>query len=294
MKKLIFASVFFYSLTSSFSGLLACSCIYLHTANQIIFGRNHDFINPNSTIIFSPKNLLKSGIPFPGQNIPRWKSKYSSITISAAGVGYANSGMNEKGLAIGHMSLSETVYPEKADRPVISETQWILYMLDMCANTNEVIVEAKKIRIFQTTSSGTHYFVGDSEGNAAIIEFIKGQMVVHTNSDMPYMLLCNDTYEKSMNDIIKFRGLGGDQPVLDRTSVLRDENAVANAMAIGCTKIKQFYERESNDIIQDAFSIHSAMTTPPPNSKYDSETQYTTVFDVTNLKLYFRSKNPPS
>jgi penicillin V acylase-like amidase (Ntn superfamily) len=198
--------------------------------------------------------------------------------------------MNEKGLAIGHMSLSETVYPEKDDKPVISDTQWILYMLDMCANTSEVIEEAKKIRIIQTTSSGTHYFVGDSEGNAAIIEFIKGQMVVHTNSDMPYMLLCNDTYEKSMKDIIKFRGMGGDQPVLDRTSVLRDENAVANAMAIGCTKIKQFYERKSNDIIQDAFSIHSAMTTPPPNSKYDSETQYTTVFDLTNLKLYFRTK----
>ena len=279
MKKIFFTSIFLFGLLAPFSYLFACSCIYLHTSNQIVFGRNHDYINPNSTIIFSPKNLLKSGIPFPGENIPRWQSKYSSITISIIGIGFANSGMNEKGLAIGHMGLSETVYPEKDDRPIISDTQWIIYMLDNCANTNEVIEEAKKIRIIKTASAGNHYFVCDSEGNAAIIEFLKGQMVVHTNKDMPYMVCCNDTYEKSMNDIKKFRGFGGDQLVLERLNRI-DENAVPNVMAIGCTKIKQFYEKESNNIIQDAFNIHTDMSAPYDTSKYSINTQYTTVFDV--------------
>ena len=263
MKKLFFTVVFLYSLLSTFTGLFACSCIFLNTSNR-------------------------SGCESPPEN-PKWKSIYASITVSSAGVGYANSGMNEKGLAIGHMGLGESVYPVKDDRPVISETQWIQYMLDNCANTNEVIEAAKKIRITQTTPCGNHYFVCDSKGNAAIIEFLKGQMVIHTNIDMPYMLLCNDTYEKSMNDIKKFKGLGGDQPVLDRL-VRIDENAVANVMAIGCTKINQFYEKKSDNIIQDAFVIHSAMSAPDDTSQYAIKTQYTTVFDVTNLKLYFRTK----
>jgi penicillin V acylase-like amidase (Ntn superfamily) len=290
MKKLIFTTIFIVLCSSAFTKLFACSSIFLKTSNQMIFGRNHDYYNPNAVIIFNPKNLLKSGIPFPGENIPRWKSKYSSITISAAGVPYANSGMNEKGLAIGHMGLGQTVYPDRDERPVVSDAQWIQYMLDNCANTGEVLELANTIRIIQS-ATGNHYFVCDSSGNTAIIEFLNGEMVVHTNENMPYAVLCNDPYEKSMNDIKKFKGLGGDQPVLDRSSVIRDETAVANAMAIGCTKIKQFYESESIDIIQDAFSIHSAMSTPPPTSEYDGETQYTSVYDISNLKLYFRTKD---
>lgn len=287
MKKLIFTSVFLF-LTSSFTVLFACSCIYLHTSHQTIFGRNHDDGNPNSVIIFNPKNLIKSGVPLPGEIIPRWKSMYSSITVSSPGVGYANSGMNEKGLAIGHMGLGESVYPAKDDRPIITDTQWIQYMLDNCANTNEVIELAKKVRIIQTTTCGNHYFVCDSKGNAAIIEFLKGEMIVHTNQDMPYKLLCNDTYEKSMNDVKKFRGLGGNQPVLDRLDSI-NENSVSKVMAIGCTKINQFYEKESPDIIQDAFDIHTAMSVPESISN-NLKTQYTTVFDVENLKLYFRTR----
>lgn len=290
MKNLIYITIFILIITTSFTRLFACSSIFLKTSNQMIYGRNHDYYNPNAVIIFNPKNLLKSGIHFPAENIPRWKSKYSSITNSAAGVPYANSGMNEKGLAIGHMGLGETVYPAKDDRPVIADTQWIKYMLDICANTSEVLELANTIRIIQS-ATGNHYFVCDSSGNTAIIEFLNGEMVMHTNENMPYAVLCNDPYEKSMNDIKKFRGLGGDQPVLDRSSVIRDENAVANAMAIACTKIIQFYESGSIDIIQDAFSVHSAMTTPPPTSEHDGETQYTSVYDITNLKLYFRTKD---
>lgn len=289
MKKLIFTTVLLLGLSSIFSALFACSCIYLHTSNQIVFGRNHDYYNPNSVIIYNPKNILKRGIPFPGESIPRWTSRYSSITISLTGVGYANSGMNEKGLAIGHMALV-SVYPGKDDRPVIDETQWIQYMLDNCANTNEVIEESKKIRITQkTTGSGTHYFVADPQGRAAIIEFINGQMVVHTNENMPYMALCNDTYEKSMNDIKNYQGFGGNKVIPEKVTAY-DESSPMNVMAIGCTKMNQFYRKESKNIIQDAFDIHYAMS--GPNTIQDGKnvgTQYTTVFDLTNRKLYFRT-----
>jgi penicillin V acylase-like amidase (Ntn superfamily) len=131
------------------------------------------------------------------------------------------------------------------------------------------------------------------EGNVAIIEFLKGQMVVYTNNDMPYMLLCNETYKKSMNDIKQYKGLGGDKNVLDKVSIL-GENAVAEAMAIGCTKINGFYKNGSKNIIQDAFDIHYAMRFPVDTPRYQiCETQYATVFDITNLKLYFRTNLNP-
>jgi len=268
----------------------------LHTSNQIVFGRNHDYSNPYGVIIYNPKNQLKVGVPLPGEHIVGWKAIYSSITISSVGVGFANSGMNEKGLAMGHMGLNESVYPNKDDRPIIVPSQWIQYMLDICANTDEVINEAKKIRITDRRGSGTHYYMCDREGNVAIIEFLKGQMVVHTNKDISYTVLCNDTYEKSMNDIKYYKGLGGDKNVLDRVSIL-NENAIPDVMALGCTKINQFYKKESKNIVQDAFDIHYAMRCPgninAPQFE-NSETQYTTVFDVTNSKLYFRTNLNPT
>jgi penicillin V acylase-like amidase (Ntn superfamily) len=268
-----------------------CSCLSLRSSNQIVFGRNHDYSNPYGVIVFNPKNQLKVGVPLPGEHIVGWKALYSSITISSVGVGFANSGMNEKGLTIGHMGLNECIYPNKDDRPIIVPEQWIQYMLDKCANTNEVILEAKKIRITSKMGSGTHYYICDRDGNIAIIEFLKGQMVVHTNNDMPYTVLCNDTYEKSMNDIKKYKGLGGDKKVLNRVDTL-NENCIADVMAIGCTKINQFYKTGSKDIVQDAFDIHSAMRCPGNANAPQFEnnvTQYTTVFDITNLKLYFRT-----
>ena len=144
MKKNIIVPVFLLIMTSSLTDLYACSSIFLQRENQAVYGRNHDYYNPNSVIIYNPKNLLKIGTPFPGENLAGWESIYSTITISAIGVDFANSGMNEKGLAIGHMALDETIYPEKDDRPTILPQQWIQYMLDKCANTKEVIEEAKK------------------------------------------------------------------------------------------------------------------------------------------------------
>lgn len=273
-----------------------CSCLSLRTSNRIVFGRNHDYYNSYGVIVYNPKNQLKVGVPLPGENIVGWKAIYSSITISSVGVGFANSGMNEKGLAMGHMGLKESVYPNKDERPIILPEQWIQYMLDKCVNTNEVILEAKKIRITDKMGDGEHFFVCDKDGNVAIIEFLKGQMVVYTNKDMPYMLLCNDTYEKSMNDIKKYKGFGGDKKVLNKVDTL-NENCVTDIMAIGCTKINQFYKKNSDNIIQDAFNIHYATSFPGNTNTpqyQNTVTQYTTVFDITNLKLYFRTNLNPT
>ncbi len=285
MRKIFITTVILLILTSSFTDLMACSSIFLQTLNQIIYGRNHDYYNPNSVIIYNPKNLLKLGVPFPGENIAGWKSIYSSITISSISVGYANSGMNEKGLAIGHMGLPETVYPEKDDRPTILPTQWIQYMLDKCANTAEVIEEAKKIRISKRINSGNHYFVCDAKGNVATFEFLNGELIIHTNKDMPYLLLSNDTYEKSMNDIKNYTGFGGNKIIPERA------NYVEEVMAIGCTKMNQFYKKDKKDIVPDAFDMLYCMRAPDSTPQYkEYGTQYSTVFDITNMKLYFRTK----
>ena len=99
------------------------------------------------------------------------------------------------------------------------------------------------------------------------------------------MLLCNDTYEKSMKDIKNYAGLGGNKVVPERA------NEVDEVMAIGCNKISQFYKKDSKNVIQDAFDIQYAMRAPDSTKQYkEYGTQYSTIFDITNMKLYFRTK----
>lgn len=285
MKKSIKTTIIILSfLVSSNSDLLACSCFSLHTSNQTVFGRNQDYYNPGSTIVYNPKGLTKVGLPNDGERSVQWKSLYSSITVSAIGFGLANSGMNEKGLAIGHMALDETEYPEKDDRPVIRSSQWILYMLDICSTTDEVIKEAGKIRISKE-SSRQHYFICDKSGNIAIVEFLKGKMIIYKSNEIPYQILSNDNQAQSMKEIKDFVGFGGNKVIPERAQVT-DE-----LMAIGCTKINQFYQKESHDIIKDAFDILYSIRSPDSTPRYkEYGSQYSLVFDLTNLKLYFRTK----
>jgi penicillin V acylase-like amidase (Ntn superfamily) len=262
----------------------SCSCISLHTRDQIIFGRNQDYFNPNSVIVYNPKNQFKTAMPYDGEKVVQWKSLYSSITVSAIGFGLANSGMNEKGLAIGHMALDETQYPQKDERPVMSSSQWILYMLDVCSNTEEVIKEADKIRI-SNESSKQHYFICDKNGDVAIIEFLKGKMVLYRSNNIPYHILSNDNQAQSMDEIKKFTGFGGDKTIPDRAQVT-DE-----LMTIGCNKLNQFYEKECHDIIKDAFDVLNSIRSPDSTPRFkEYGTQYSLVFDLTNMKLYFRTK----
>ena len=105
-------------------------------------------------------------------------------------------GMNEKGLVIAQMGLFESKFPAKDDRPCLGGLQWIQYQLDNSATLDEVIENNKKIQI-EPDIIPVHYLICDSLGNVGIIEFLNGQIVIHSGENIVFPVLSNETLMKS-------------------------------------------------------------------------------------------------
>lgn len=269
----------------------SCSAIHLISGDTVVFGRNHDVSVSNGLIVYNPRGIFKEGFEFPEENIPKWTSKYASITLNVFGVGFAVCGMNEKGLSIGHLGFAEAKYPQKDDRPVIDQIHFITYMLDNCANTGEVITTADELRISDESITREHYYICDAKGQSAILEPISGEWVIYTNETMPYPILSNDNYEQSIGYLSNYQGFGGQRKVPEKNF------GVEEIMAMGATYFKDYQARNDKDIIHSAFELLDNIgfnKYPPPDSidvPVNYGTQITTVFDLKNLQVHFITKS---
>ena len=64
-----------------------------------------------------------------GPNSVTWTSKYGSLIVCSYGIGSAE-GMNEKGLVTNGLFLTESDYGQPDDRPILSISILVQYILD--------------------------------------------------------------------------------------------------------------------------------------------------------------------
>lgn len=270
-----------------------CSIISLMSGDTVVLGRNHDVTIPNGLLVFNPRNIEKEGFEFPADSIPKWTSKYASITLNVFGVGFAICGMNEKGLAIGHVGFAEAKYPSTEGAPVLDQIHFITYMIDNYASTHEVLEAVNEIRISDESITREHYYICDAKGKTAILEPIEGKWVIFTNETMPYPILSNDNYVQSMNYLKEYQGFGGTKPIPERNF------GVEEIMAMGVTCIQNFQNQKSMHLVKTAFELLNNIgfnKYPPPEDVDVPEnygTHITTVFDLKNLIVYFRTRSFP-
>jgi choloylglycine hydrolase len=184
---------------STFSFILsneACSTFLLKKNNHILLAKSYDWIVEDGLVIVNKRHIAKQAMTF--DNPMEWVSKYGSVIFTQAGRELPLGGMNETGLSIELMWLDETTYPFPDNRFTLNELQWIQYQLDTASSIDEILASDIFLRIEQESKSLIHFFVVDSSGNSAIIEFLSGEMVVHSRNEMSIPVLTNNTYEKSV------------------------------------------------------------------------------------------------
>jgi penicillin V acylase-like amidase (Ntn superfamily) len=126
----------------------------------------------------------------------RWVSKYGSVTVNQYGREMPHGGINERGLAIALAWLVGTEYPAVDQRQAIGELEWIQYQLDNCATVEEVLESDSRVRVEPRGPAPIHYFVADSSGACAVVEYLDGVMVAHTGEVVPVMT--NNPYMESL------------------------------------------------------------------------------------------------
>lgn len=188
------------SLAGSSMESVACTrVVYKGPNNRVLTGRTMDFSVeiPANQWIF-PRGMKRSGEV--GENSIEWVSKYGSLGVSTWDIAIAD-GMNEKGLVANLLWLVESEYPsfsKEGGRKGMAISLWAQYVLDNFATVAEAVEELSKesFAIVSDFIPGTdkfttvHLSISDATGDNAILEYIKGKLVIH--HDPSYTVMTND------------------------------------------------------------------------------------------------------
>ncbi|WP_029038100.1 linear amide C-N hydrolase [Salinimicrobium xinjiangense] len=254
----------------------ACTTFCLQDGEQLVFGRNFDFPVGYGHVLINKRNMRKSAMVRPPEKPFEWTSIYGSISFNQNGREFPYGGINERGLVIEQMALNSSVYPEIDDRFGLTELQWIQYQLDNSASVQEVIASRGHLRISPQSVAGLHFLVADRAGNVATIEFIGGEMVVHSGESLPVTALANDTYEDSMGYLENFSGFGGTREIPVSTAPLDRFVNVAASLT----------EYSGEDPVSYSFDILDRVN-------QGQETHWSIVYDITNSEIHYRTVQNP-
>lgn len=236
---------------------LSCTTFVIHTKNSLVFGRNLDWVSDNGVIVVNKRNVSKTSLVFPPEKATTWTSKYGSVTFNQFGKEFPFGGMNEKGLVV-EIMLVNGEYPSKDDRTAVNELQWVQYQLDNAATIDEVIASDKFIRISKINQI-IHFLICDQVGNTAVIEFDKKGMNVYRGEDLPFPVLENDPYSKSLE---------------------KHEDKFKCRFRTAATMIESFQENPSGSVIDYSFSILD---------KVALDGSWSIVYDIKNMEIHFKT-----
>jgi choloylglycine hydrolase len=263
----------------------SCTTFCLDKGGHLVFGKNFGWIQNDGLVFVNKRGVVKTArSDEKAANPATWTSKYGSVTFNQIGRDLPWGGINETGLVVEILALYEAKFPPPDERPCIGHVQWVQYQLDNCSKVEEVIASDSQVRISKPPQvKGGHYLVCDKTGNCASIEFLNGKLVSHTKKTMPVKVLANSTYAESI-------------AFLQDEQIEKPPNAQGNVslfrFARAAEMLKNYSSRSSQLVIEHAFDIIS-------NVRGDGigyvrgeplYTQWSIVYDMKNLKVYFHTR----
>ncbi|MDH4211511.1 MAG: linear amide C-N hydrolase [candidate division WOR-3 bacterium] len=260
-----------------FSNLaVACTTFCFMNNGEWVYGRNYDWYTEHCLIMVNKRGVAKTALT--RDDPASWVSKYGSITFNQYGREFPLGGVNEAGLVIEIMWLEQTEYPHPDSRKGLSDLQWVQYQLDNCSTVAEVIASDDVVRITVRRATPLHFFVCDRTGKAAAIEFLEGEMVVHTGRDLPVCALTNNTYAYSLKLFEEYGGNETTEPFSSANNSLKRFVWAGNG-------VKQWSSKGEDSPVDHAFGILEKVSVSP--------TMFRIVYDVGNSRIYYRCKSNP-
>jgi penicillin V acylase-like amidase (Ntn superfamily) len=250
----------------------ACTTFCLRAGDGVIFGKNYDFAIGYGMVVTNKRGVAKTALLEVNDRPATWVSRFGSITFNQFGRESPSGGLNEAGLVVELMWLDGTAYPGRDARPAVGTLGWIQYQLDNFGTVQEVLDHSDDVRIANVP---LHYLVCDRTGASATIEFLDGKLVCHEGDSLPVPVLTNDRYDASVAYLKQHAGFGGTQPIRQSPGSL-DRFARASSM------IRGYRASGSLSAIDYAFDVLA-------NVSQGAYTQWSIVYDVSKLTVYFRT-----
>lgn len=190
----------------------ACSLILWNTNDQaVVAARTWDlYLDEKPRLVYLPRGIVRRGVA--EADAAQWTSKYASTVLTAFDAG-AGDGMNEAGLSAHLLYLHGTEYEPADQRPGVSNLQWAQFVLDNYATVADALEGLKTVRIVSKEALGrewpVHLAIEDASGDSAVLEFVKGKLVVHHGKDVTVMTN-EPALDEQLANLKRYKLFGGD------------------------------------------------------------------------------------
>ncbi len=242
-----------------------CTTVCLLENGRMIVAYNYDAWASEGLVIVNKRGTSKKGRV---KQAASWTAKYGSVTFNQFGRDEPSSGVNEKGLMVSLMWLDQTRYPPADHRPAIGPLRLIQYHLDNHANVAEVVANAEAVRL--SSQFPVHYLFADASGDAAVIEFLEGKLVIYRGETLPVRGLANSKYVDSLAAFEAAKKTG-EIPISESSL----DRFVRGAMLIS----------GDGDPIARSFATLAAVA----STTGETRTRWSIVYDLGANELYFRT-----
>lgn len=174
----------------------ACSTFYTQSnEGDYMFGRNFDYgYSPSVIVHTNPGNGYESIsmvnltlITYDAGNLP---DAYSDRYAMLAAPYFPVDGMNEKGVAIGVLTVSDAVTNQDTNKVDITTTAAIRLVLDYAATVDEAIALLKQYDMHSVLGGAYHFQISDATGKSVIIEYIDNELTL-TEMEASYQICTN-------------------------------------------------------------------------------------------------------
>ena len=251
----------------------ACTSFLVKHATGPVMAKNYDWDVADGMLVVNPRGLAKSALVADGEKPVRWTSRYGSVTFNQYGREFPVGGMNETGLAMEVLWLSETEYPETGDRRSINTLQWVQYCLDSFRTVSDVVASASELAIGGTAT--LHFLACDPTGNCAVLEFLEGKLVSRSERTLPLPALTNNTYNDSLDYLNLTLGYGGEPVTPEGPGSLARYARAAN----GAHSVRA---GAGDQLINGTFAILADVAQP-------DSTQWSIVYELQKGRVNFRT-----
>jgi choloylglycine hydrolase len=278
----------------------ACTRMFWNTNGKVMLvGRSMDLhVDEKPVFYVFPRGIRKYGGVH--DHSARWTSQYGSLVVT----GFASAqvtweGINTSGLAFHGLYLGSSKYEDRdPNRPGILHLRLGEYLLDNAASVSEALALMRQIQLVPELLYGStvnnHYALEDATGDAAVVEFIGGQMQVYHGPQ--FTTLTNDPPLPQMPKLSDYRYFGGSLPLpgdVDPVSRFVRASAFLSTLDSAYRNPDPLYPKPTP--VSAMFSAIGALAAPygvtmpyKGTSMMGWPTLWTVVSDLTNKRVYFR------
>lgn len=163
--------LFFTALIFCFQSVLACAIFVITDGEKVLIGNHEDWYAQDAEITFTPAE----------------NGKHGTIIFDFASEGWAQGGMNTKGLF-----FDGTATPEVAiDQIAKEDCDCYIWekILAECANVEEAVAMVKKYKVPEFKN--VHILLADKTGKSVIIGAYKGELFFEYKNEDDFQVLTN-------------------------------------------------------------------------------------------------------